>query len=83
MSSNNIYFRYFVFSETQMNNAKKIANTRGDMSPEFGKVFVHGTAKTYTDIVASINNLRYSDSKIITSGDIRNIKYTQPTIDIL
>lgn len=79
----NIYNRYFIFSKTQMEQMLKIAKSRGSDNPEFGKVIVNGSPKIYTNITLSTDNLRYSDSKILIGGDIRNIKYTDPDMVLL
>ena len=75
MAAGNIYTRYFIFSKTHMENMKAVAKQRGDINPKFGTVVVNGVPKTFTSMVASIDNLRYADSKILISGDIRTIKY--------
>lgn len=78
--SDNIYTRYFVFSKTQMENLIEIQKKRGGIAPKFGQVMVRGVARIYTDIVTSPNNTKFADSIVITSGDIRTIKYTTSNI---
>jgi len=76
--SNDLYNRFFVFSQQQMDLRISIEKKTGK-NPKFGTVIVNGTPKVYTDIVASMNQVRFADSIIVTSGDIRKIKYTQPS----
>lgn len=71
----NIYTRYFIFSKSQYDNIKSIATKRGDSNPKFGTVVVNGVPKTFTAMVASLENLRYADSRVLISGDMRTIKY--------
>lgn len=78
--ADNIYTRYFVFSNTQMQRMIDLQKQRGGIAPKFGTVLVNGVPKVYTDIVVSTSKLRYADSKIVTSGDIRTIKYTKSNI---
>lgn len=78
--STNIYHRYFIFSKQQMDTMIDIQKKRGGVAPVFGKVIIKGVPKMYTDIVADPNNIRYSDAKILVSGDIRTIKYTKSNI---
>lgn len=80
MSNDNIHKRYFIFSKTQMENMIKLQKQRGGLTPKFGEVIVNGSPKIYTDIVASPDNIRYSDSKILLAEDIRMVKYTKPNI---
>lgn len=70
-----VYTRYFIFSKTQMDNMIAMAKKRGSSVPKFGTVVVNGVPKTFTLMTTSIDNLRYTDSKVIISGDMRTIKY--------
>lgn len=69
-----IYNRIFIFSKEQMKRKKEIEGKNA----KFGTVIVKGSSKTYTEIVRSINSNLPSDYEIITSGDIRHIKYFPP-----
>lgn len=75
----NIYFRYFIFSKEQKENRITIETTNGGKKPTFGTVVVNGIRKEYTDIVTSVDNIRWPDYKVLTSGDIRKISYTEPS----
>ena len=69
-----IYNRIFIFSKEQMKRKKEIEGKNA----KFGTVVVKGSNKVYTEIVRSINSNLPSDYEIITSGDIRRIKYFPP-----
>lgn len=69
-----IYNRIFIFSKEQMKRKKEIEGKNA----KFGTVIVKGSSKPYTEIIRSINPNLPSDYEIITSGDIRKIKYFPP-----
>ena len=69
-----IYNRIFIFSKEQMNKKKEIEGKNA----KFGTVVVKGSNKIYTEIVRKINSNLPSDYEIVTSGDIRKIKYFPP-----
>lgn len=69
-----IYNRIFIFSKQQMDTKKKIEGKNA----KFGTVVVKGSNKVYTDIVRKLTPNLPSDYEIITSGDIRKIKYFPP-----
>jgi len=69
-----IYNRIFIFSKEQMNKKKEIEGKNA----KFGTVVVKGSSKVYTEIVRKINSNLPSDYEIVTSGDIRKIKYFPP-----
>jgi hypothetical protein len=77
-NNNNIYFRYFLFSLQQRENRLKIESINGN-KPTFGIVIVNGVPKEYTEIVTSLDNVRYPDYKVLIAGDIRKISYTEPS----
>lgn len=69
---NNI--RYFLFSSSQMKLRQEVESKLGRIySPSL--VLVNGEYKQYTEIVDDPNDSRFSDSIIVTYGDIRSIKY--------
>lgn len=71
-----IYSRYFIFSRTQLEEQKNIANKFGKIyKPK--EVIVNGVSKIYTDIVLSKDSIRYTDAYVVIYGDIRTIKFTQ------
>ena len=74
----NIYERCFVFSREQMDNKIKIETSNGGKKPKFGTVIVNGIPKTYTDIVLSMDKVRFSDANLLVRGDIRTVKFTEP-----
>ena len=72
-----LYTRYFMFSNEHLNKIKELATKNGDMNPKIGKVLVAGNYKKYTHMTNDPESYtrRYSDARIILSGDIRKIKY--------
>ena len=71
-----IYYRYFVFSRTQMEDIKSREDKLGRI-PRFGKVIVNGVSKEYTDILTDMKKAVYPDTIKITEGDIRKLVYTE------
>ncbi len=71
-----IYYRYFVFSRTQMEDIKRREDKLGRV-PRFGKVIVNGVSKEYTDILTDMKKAVYPDTIKITEGDIRKLVYTE------
>ena len=71
-----IYYRYFVFSRTQLEDIKRREEKLGRYATN-GKVIVDGIAKEYTDIILNMESAKYADSIIITEGDIRKITYVK------
>lgn len=69
-----IYNRIFIFSKEQMKRKKEIEGKNA----KFGTVIVKGSSKVYTEIVRNISASLPSDYEVITSGDIRRIKYFPP-----
>lgn len=72
-----MYYRIFIFSREQAEQKRTIDNRMGKPS-KFGTVLVNGVPKTYTDIVASMAQVKYADSIKIAEGDIRKMKYSSP-----
>lgn len=77
-NSASIYTRYFVFSQTQMQDKINIASSMSSKKPKLGKVVVNGVARDYTEMVTDMARCRYSDAVLVTKGDIRTIKFTEP-----
>lgn len=48
--TNNIYYRVFIFSQTQHDKIIEIEKSRGTVEPRFGTVIVRGSPKVYTAI---------------------------------
>lgn len=69
-----IYNRIFIFSKEQMETKKAVEGKNA----KFGTVIVRGSSKLYTSIVTRITSSLPSDYQIVTSGDIRKIKYFPP-----
>lgn len=75
-----LYTRYFMFSYEHYNKIREMAEKNGDRNPQIGKVMVAGNYKRYTFMTRDPETYssRYSDAKVIMSGDIRKIRYTEP-----
>lgn len=69
--SNNVIF---IFSQQQMQERIRILGKE----TKFGTVVVNGTRRTYTDIVKSMSNVKFSDSYKLIEGNLNDIKYTEP-----
>jgi hypothetical protein len=80
--TNNIYYRVFIFSQTQHDKIIEIEKSRGTVEPRFGTVIVRGSPKVYTAILVSRDNIRHPDSKVLIEGDVRNIKFTKGSLGI-
>lgn len=63
----------FVFSQTQQAELKKLYGK----NYTFGHVIVNGQKKIYTDIIPDIAKCRFSDAKVLITGEISNIQYTK------
>lgn len=71
-----IYFRIFVYSRQQYEQRKELDRKMGK-NTRLGSVLVNGISKPFTDIITDLKRAKYSDSIVVTSGDIRKIKYAQ------
>jgi len=74
MSDNN---KYFMFSAEQLRLKKEIESKIGRIFVP-GTVIANGSKKQYTEMCTNPNSTRFSDSTIVTAGDIRKITYTEP-----
>lgn len=72
--SNDSNIKFFMFSVSQMNMRKDVESKLGKKY-EPSLVLVNGVYKQYTEIVNDPKEARYSDAVLVTSGDIRYIKY--------
>lgn len=72
-----LYTRYFMFSNEHLKKIKELAVKSGDINPKLGKVLVAGNFKNYTHMTNDPESYsrRYSDARVVLSGDIRKIKY--------
>lgn len=68
-----MFYRYFVYSAEDEALRIKLYGINAD----FGTVIVRGVPKKYTSIVRDPADTK-ADAIIVTSGDIRKIKYTHP-----
>jgi len=74
MGMNN--YKYFMFSREHYNKNKTIYE-KIDKEYIAKTVLVRGEWRQYTDIVSSPADCHYTDSIIVTSGELRTIKYTK------
>ena len=74
----NMYERTFVYSRQQMREITDIETSAGNAKPKFGTVIVKGVSKQYTEILPPGRESRYPDARILVTGDMRAIKYTDP-----
>lgn len=74
-----INFRYFMFSKEHYDKTLEIEKKAGNKY-KFGTVIVNGYPKVFTGITRNPESYsqRYGDAKVIISGDIRKIRYTEP-----
>ena len=68
-------------TKKMLDKIKEIEAKAGNRNYQFGKVIVNGYGKVFTSIVRdpSTYTIRYGDAKIICKGDIRKIRYTEPS----
>lgn len=78
--STDINFRYFMFSKEDYDKKTEIEKRAGN-NYKFGTVMVNGFPKKFTMITRNPESYtqRYGDAKVIISGDIRKIRYTEPS----
>lgn len=68
--------KYFLYSETQLKMRKEVEARMGKKFT-VGHVIVNGVRKPFTELSSSPNS-RFSDAKLVTSGEPTLIKYTLP-----
>lgn len=80
MTSDSLYTRYFMFSYEHYMKIKELADKNGNKNPKLGSVMVAGNFKKYTFMTRDPETYssRYSDARIVLTGDIRKIRYTEP-----
>jgi len=64
----------FIFSQTQQAEQKKLYGK----NYAFGHVIVNGQKKIYTDILKDPSKCRFSDAKVLITGEMDKISYTKP-----
>lgn len=71
-------YRYFMYSETQR---KEKSNVEKTLNRKYapGYVIYKGKKHLYTEIVTSVSNCRYADSKLVAEGNLEDLKYTEAT----
>lgn len=77
--SGDINQRYFMFSKDHFDKMVDIEKKAGN-SYKPGTVIVNGFPKKFTMITRDPEQYttRYGDAKVVISGDIRKIRYTDP-----
>lgn len=80
MPTNDINYRYFMFSKDHYDKIIEIEKKAGN-SYKFGEVLVNGYPKKFTMITRNPETYtqRYGDAKVVISGDIRKIRYSEPS----
>lgn len=76
-TSSNSYFRYWLYSSSQMEFQKRMEENMGKRY-KVGTVIYQGKRRNYTELSTSPTSSQYSDAKIVAQGDMRTIKYTTP-----
>ena len=69
-------YRYFIYSETQYKERVEIEKRIGRVYKP-GIVVYKGRKKQYTEVVSSVENLRYADCKIVAEGYIEDMTFTK------
>jgi hypothetical protein len=69
-----MYNRYFIYSDTENKRMQSVYGS--NYTP--GSVIVRGVAKPYTSIISDPSKMS-TDAIVVTKGDIRKIKYSEPT----
>lgn len=74
-----MYNRYFMFSQEHMRYLKELEAKQGNKNYRPSTVLVGGSYKPYTNMVTDpkVYTDRYSDARIVASGDIRKMKFTE------
>ena len=69
-------FRYFLYSQSQH---KTRTETEKNIGRQYvpGKVLTNGRWKDYTEISTSASNNRFADAKVVASGYLEDMNYTQ------
>jgi hypothetical protein len=69
-----------MFSYEHLQKLEDLAKRNGDLSAKLGKVMVNGNYKKYTFMTTNPEKYSkiYGDARIVLSGDIRKIRYTEP-----
>lgn len=70
--------RYFWYSKSQLDFRRERERKLGRQF-KVGHVFAGGARRPFTEITSTPNPpARYSDARLVTSGDVANITYTSP-----
>ncbi len=70
--------RYFIFSKTQLKERMAIEAKLGKRFYA-GSVIVRGKPQSFTQLVNDLNEVRYTDYKIIAqTDDLNSLKFTRP-----
>ena len=69
--------KYFIFSVEQLRLMKETDLKIGKIFTP-GKVLVNGSYSNYTEILDDPKKSRFSDAKVVASGDLSKMKYYKP-----
>lgn len=69
--------KYFIYSEEQLKFRKQL---EGKINKKFmsGIVYVKGVKKAFTELCNTENGSKYTDAKVVASGELSKMKYTLP-----
>ena len=75
----NMYLRYWMFSMEHLKKLQELEKKSGNLNYHPGTVLVSGTFKKYTFMTIDPESYskRYSDARIVASGDIRKTTFTE------
>lgn len=77
--NDNIFIRYFMFSHEHFLKMQELEKKAGNRNFQLGNVLVSGTFKKYTYMTRDPESYskRYPDAKIVQSGDMRKLRFTE------
>lgn len=78
--NSSIYTRYWVYSAEEANKLLRVMKTSSSSKSKLGTVIKNGSPRQYTSIVTDPSMIKYSDSVIVMTGDIRTVKFTLPDL---
>ena len=75
-----IYNRVWVYSKSEAEKIRALAKGVTATKMKLGTVITEGgVSKQYTSILTSRENITTPDSIVVREGDIRTVKFTEPT----
>lgn len=77
MSDTTENIRYFIYSKSQFNERKEIEKKLGKKFYP-GYIIIHGVRQPVTQITKNLQNIRYTDYKLVATADINKANYMEP-----